>query len=119
MLMIAELNTKTLNAETLKTIRKQARLDQKGFAKLSNNSRETVIKFEKSGKVSEGAKRGLAEALRLIAALSEIMETENIAAWLTTPNKNYRDTPPLDLIADGRSDIIWGIIERARQGSFA
>ena len=117
--MIAQFDTKTLSAEKLKTIRKQARLDQKGFAKLSNNSRETVIKFEKTGKVSAGAKRGLAEALRLIAALSEIMEAENIAGWLTTPNKNYRDKSPLDLIVEGRSDIIWSMIERARQGSFA
>lgn len=117
--MIAEFSTKTLDAGKLRTIRKQARLDQKGFAKLSNNSRETVIKFEKSGKVSEGAKRGLAEALRLISALSEIMETENIAGWLTTPNENYAGKAPLDLIAEGRSDIVWGIIERARQGSLA
>ncbi len=47
------------------------------------------------------------------------METENVASWLTTPNKNYRDKSPLDLIAEGRSDIIWSIIERARQGSFS
>lgn len=118
-LVIAEHSIRTLSGEKLKALRKQTHLDQRGFAKLSNNSRETVIKFEKRGKVSSGAKRGITEATRLILALSKIMEPENIANWLTKPNRNYQNKSPMDLIEEGRSDIIWGIIERARQGSFS
>ncbi|MCH6256448.1 hypothetical protein MLD52_07805 [Puniceicoccaceae bacterium K14] len=117
--MVADLDTTTLNAKALKTIRKAVHLDQRGFARLSNNSRETVIKFEKSGTVSQGAKRNLAEAVRLLAGLSDIMEQKNISLWLTTPNRNYQNKSPLELIEAGRSDIIWSIIERARQSSFA
>ena len=59
------------------------------------------------------------EAAMLLKGLAEIMEPENVSEWLATPNKNYRNKSPLDLIGSGRSDIIWSMIERARQGSFA
>ena len=117
--MIAELDPQTLKGADLKALRKQTHLDQRGFATLSNNSRETLIKFEKSGKVSAAAKRGIIEAVTLIIGLSDIMELENIATWLKTPNRGLRNKKPLDIIKEGRSDIIWNMIERARQGSFA
>ncbi|MBD5778784.1 DUF2384 domain-containing protein [Pelagicoccus sp. NFK12] len=117
--MISELDTKPLNAATLKELRKTVQLNQQKFAKLSNNSRETLITFEKTGRVSKGAKRGITEAVRLIEALSEIIEPKNIASWLTTTNPNLRNKSPLDLIEEGRVDIIWSIIEETRQGTFA
>ena len=47
------------------------------------------------------------------------MEPKNIASWLTTTNPNLRNKAPLDLIEEGRVDIIWSIIEETRQGTFA
>ena len=117
--MIAEIDIKSLNAKKLKDLRKKTHLDQRRFASLSNNSRETLIKFERTGRVSAAAKRGIVEAATLVVGLSNIMEFGNIAAWLNTPNKGLRNKEPLELIKEGRSDIIWGIIERTRQGSFA
>ncbi|MBK1878783.1 antitoxin Xre/MbcA/ParS toxin-binding domain-containing protein [Pelagicoccus mobilis] len=117
--MIADLDTRKLNATKLKALRKSTSLDQRGFATLSNNSRETVIKFEKTGKVSAPAKRGIVEAVRLVQGLAEIMEPENIATWLKEPNPGLRNKSPIDIIQEGRVDIIWTIIEETRQGTFA
>lgn len=117
--MSADFDTAKLNAAKLKELRKSASLDQRGFATLGNNSRETVIRFEKTGKVSAPAKRGMVEAVRLVQGLAEIMEPQNIATWLKAPNPGLRNQSPLDLIKEGRSDIIWTIIEQTRQGTFA
>lgn len=117
--MTIQLQDKPISAKSIKELRKTVKLTQPKFAKLSNNSRETLITFEKSGRISKGAKRGITEAVQLLQALSEIMEPRNISSWLTTTNPNFRNKSPLDLIEEGRVDIIWSIIEETRQGAFA
>lgn len=90
---MVDFNVNTPNAAKLKELRKQAHLDQRGFATLSNNSRETIIKFAKDGKVSDAAGRSIAKAARLMLALSQTMESSHNADWLRTPDPK-KDTEP-------------------------
>ncbi len=109
-----------LDGDTLKALRHETHINQQRFATLSGNSRETLINFERrKKKISESAKRRIKEAACLILALSEIMDATSIAKWLEEPNPGLREKSPMQLIKEGRVDIIWGIIESTKQGSFA
>ena len=108
-----------LTAEKLKALRAETGLNQQRFAILSNNSRETLINYEKRKNISKGARRGIIEAAHLIINLSAIMEPINISNWLVAKNEGLQGKSPIDLIKEGRVDIIWSIIEETRRGTFA
>ena len=58
------------------------------------------------------------DIITVTLGLVEVMRLEDIMPWLNKPNPNYENKTPLQLMEDGRIDIIHSMIERAKQGTF-
>ena len=62
--------------------------------------------------------RKLNEARRLIVGLAEIMEPENIASWLETPNEWFAGKTPLRALDEGKIDKVWELIFHTKEGGY-
>jgi DNA-binding transcriptional regulator YiaG len=80
-------------------LRKLLRLSQEDFARLLDVTLRTVVRWEVGAAVPNPATREKLEyLLRLAHQLENVIDPEHIARWLTTPNPEFLDQPPLDLV---------------------
>lgn len=56
------------------------------------------------------------EVERLRKALSEIIDPDNIAAWMAQPNDAFDGSTPLQVVERGESDRLWQMIYAVRTG---
>lgn len=87
------------------------------YATLSDCSERTLATIEKRRRLALNKERALNEARRLVLALAEIMEPENIGNWLEQKNEWFGKTP-LQVIEDGKVDQIWEMIYHTKEGGF-
>jgi len=85
-------------------------------ARVLGVSQKTVTELRQGKTRSETTKRRLAEIERLLAALSELMDRESIADWLITPNEEFENLKPVEVIERGQVDRIWQMIYALRSG---
>jgi transcriptional regulator with XRE-family HTH domain len=94
------------------------RLSQEDFARLLDVRVRTVARWEVGDAEPNPATREkLRYLLQLAQTLAHVMDRGHIAQWLTTPNPEFLNQPPLDLVQSmyGRG-VLEIEIERAGWG---
>ena len=80
-------------------LRRLLRLTQEDFARLLDVRVRTVVRWEVGATRPNPATREKLEyLLRLSKTLGKLIGRQHIAQWLTTPNPELLDQPPLDLV---------------------
>ena len=80
-------------------LRKLLQLTQEDYARLLDVRVRTVVRWEVGAtKPSPATKEKLEYLLRLSKTLGKLIEKKRIAQWLTTPNPEFLNQPPLDLV---------------------
>jgi DNA-binding transcriptional regulator YiaG len=93
-------------------------IPQEEFARLLGVSTRTVARWESEGvKPTPEIRDQLDFLLELSRRLDELIEREHITDWLTTPNPEFLNQPPVDLVQSkyGRR-VLEQEIERAEWG---
>jgi transcriptional regulator with XRE-family HTH domain len=99
-------------------LRSLLRLSQEDFARLLGVRVRTVARWEVGAAEPNPATRErLQYLLRLARKLEKQIDRGHIAQWLTTPNPEFLDQPPLDLVQSryGRR-VLEDEIERSEWG---
>jgi transcriptional regulator with XRE-family HTH domain len=99
-------------------LRKLLRLSQEDFARLLDVRVRTVARWEVGeAEPNPATREKLQYLVRLAKTLENVMDRGHIAQWLTTPNPEFLDQPPLDLVQSqyGRR-VLETEIERAEWG---
>lgn len=100
------------------TLRRFLQLTQEDYARLLDVRVRTVIRWEVGATEPNPATREKLEyLLRLSKSLGKLIERKRIAQWLTTPNPEFLDQPPLDLVQSqyGRR-VLEDEVERSEWG---
>jgi DNA-binding transcriptional regulator YiaG len=93
-------------------------IPQEEFARLLGVSTRTVARWESEGvKPTPDIREQLDFLLKLSRRLDELIERKHITDWLTTPNPEFLNQPPVDLVQSkyGRR-VLEQEIERAEWG---
>jgi len=93
-------------------------IPQEEFARLLGVSTRTVARWESEGvKPTPDIRDQLDFLLKLSRRLDELIEREHIKDWLITPNPEFLNQPPVDLVQSkyGRQ-VLEQEIERAEWG---
>lgn len=95
----------------IRAIRENYDLNRPDFASLLGCSDRTLAKWE-GGKEEPGrvAQRRYEELRRLHEGLATIMKIEAIPVWLRKKNAAFENQAPLDVIRQGRNDLLWQMI---------
>src|SRR5688572_25763761 len=107
------------NGPALFAWRRSVGLNRGTFARLANFSERTLATYEKHSKFPASVRGQVTEAVRLVKALLEIIPSEELSKWMSTPNPGFGGRKPWTLIQAGERDIIWEMIHQTRQGAFA
>ncbi|MGA0900603.1 MAG: antitoxin Xre/MbcA/ParS toxin-binding domain-containing protein [Luteolibacter sp.] len=87
---------------------------------MADCSERKLATYEKSPSIPANGLRRIRETVRLIQALQELAgEHEALKEWLHKPNKAFHKRSPIELITQGESDILWGMVHQLRYGAFA
>ncbi|MCH7226150.1 MbcA/ParS/Xre antitoxin family protein [Haloferula sp. A504] len=90
------------------------------FAKMADFSERKLATYEKALTIPQPVRRPIKETVRLIQALRELADDDaTLRDWLERPNPAFGKRPPLKLITDGESDVIWQMVHQIRQGAFS
>jgi uncharacterized protein (DUF2384 family) len=90
------------------------------FAKMADFSERKLATYEKAATIPRSVRRPIKETVRLIQALRELAgDDAALKDWLRRPNPAFGKRSPLELIANGESDVIWRMVHQIRQGAFA
>ncbi len=74
-------------------------ISQEGLARLMRVSVRTVARWESgSGNPSPAMLRRLEYLLKLVKRVGDIVGLDKTVAWLETPNSEFLNQPPIDLI---------------------
>ena len=100
-------------------LRQFLKITQETFARLIGVSLRSVARWEKGEVQPDPEKREKLDFLLTISKrLEELMDREHITDWLTTPNPEFLNKPPMDLIQSKYSRLVleqeldraeWGI----------
>src|SRR5256885_2053791 len=80
-----------LRRSHVKDFREAAGISQHTLARLTGFSLRAIADWESGKPLSEPARQKMAELKRLVEGLTQIMKTEQIPTWLTTPNAAFGD----------------------------
>jgi len=81
------------------TLRRLLQLSQEDYARLLDVTVRTVVRWEVGAtEPNPATKEKLEYLLRLSKSLGKLIERKHIAQWLKTPNPEFLNQPPLDLI---------------------
>jgi DNA-binding transcriptional regulator YiaG len=91
-------------------------LKREELARLTGFSLRALAEWS-TGKLPSGpAERRLRETSRLLEALSEIVDPEEIPRWLHKRNAAFENMTPLQVIEVGEIDRIWGMVQETGSG---
>ena len=80
-------------------LRRLLQLTQEDYARLLDVRVRTVVRWEVGAtEPNPATKERLEYLLRLSKSLGKLIEKKRIAQWLTTPNPEFLNQPPLDLV---------------------
>jgi DNA-binding transcriptional regulator YiaG len=94
---------------TLKQIRESISLTQPELARLLGLSTRWVAMQEASS-ADAFRDRKVAEVVRLLEALSQVVQPRSIRAWLDTPNPAFDGLKPVEVIERGEIDRVWRMV---------
>jgi len=117
--MTIELRKPIRSGPALKSWRRQIGITRPVYATLSNCSERTLATQEGKPRLSLESTRNINETRRLLIALCDIMEPENITTWLNEKNEWFEGHPPIKIIRQGKIDKIWEMIYHTREGGYA
>lgn len=60
----------------------------------------------------------MSEREQIFIAMTDVMHPAYIDHWLHMENPTLSYFTPSDLIRNGRSDLVWGLIESLKSGAF-
>lgn len=101
----------------VKIVRSKLGLKQTQMSRILGISARKLSELESQSKDPRPeTNRRLTEVDRLRKGLEEIMDAENIAPWMETPNNAFDGSTPLQLIERGEIDRIWQMIFAVRTG---
>jgi hypothetical protein len=60
----------------------------------------------------------LNETRHLLEGLCDIMEPNNVAAWMEQPSDWFAGRTPNQAVKDGKIDKVWELIYHTREGGF-
>ena len=80
-------------------LRRLLQLTQEDYARLLDVRVRTVVRWEVGAtEPSPAIKERLEYLFRLSKSLEKLIDRKRIAQWLTTPNPEFLNQPPLDLV---------------------
>jgi transcriptional regulator with XRE-family HTH domain len=94
---------------TLKQIRESISLTQPELARLLGLSTRWIAAQECSS-ADALRDRKVAEAVRLLDALSRVVQPRSIRAWLDKPNAAFDGLKPIEVIERGEIDRVWRMV---------
>jgi hypothetical protein len=101
----------------IKKLRDELQVPRKIFCRLLPVSERLLADLETDKRIpSETVKREFNELKRLIVGLRGIMDAEDLAEWLDTPNEAFGELKPLEVIERGEVDRIWRMIYYIESG---
>jgi hypothetical protein len=86
------------------------------FGRIVNVSERTLAKVESRSEEVEKLKRPYNEVYRLYRALSEVVDTDSLPTWFSSPNKAFDGLKPIEVIERGEIDRIWDMVYQLRSG---
>ena len=101
---------------TMVELRSRLGLSRDVFARLLPVSTRSLATIESGEKPSDSVRRRMTELRRIVDALAEVMVSEAIGDWITTPNDAFDGLKPLEVIERGEVDRIWQMIFLLRSG---
>lgn len=104
-------------ASRVKKVRTKYGLKQSQMSRLLGISARKLSELESQPKEPRlETKRRLTEVDRLRKAMSEIIDPEDIAAWMEEPNDAFDGSTPLQVVERGEIDRLWQMIYVVRTG---
>lgn len=97
-------------------LRARLQLTQAQFAPMLGVSIRTLAALEAGADPSEAVQRRRVELDRLSAALSEVLDSNAIGAWLLRANVAFGGSRPLELVVRGEVDRLWAMVYELRAG---
>jgi transcriptional regulator with XRE-family HTH domain len=94
---------------SLKQIRESIGLTQPELARLLGLSTRWVAMQETSS-ADALRDRKVAEIVRLLEALSQVVQPSSIRAWLSDPNPAFDGLKPVEVIERGEIDRVWRMV---------
>ena len=101
---------------TMLELRSRLGLSRDVFARLLPVSTRSLATIESGEKPSDAVRRRMTELRRIVDALEEVMVSEAIGEWMTTPNDAFDGFKPLEVMERGEVDRIWQMIFLLRSG---
>ena len=101
---------------TMLELRSRLGLSRDVFSRLLPVSTRSLATIESGEKPSGAVRRRMTELRRIVDALEEVMVSEAIGEWMTTPNDAFDGFKPLEVIERGEVDRIWQMIFLLRSG---
>jgi transcriptional regulator with XRE-family HTH domain len=96
-------------ARSLKQIRESIGLTQPELARLLGLSTRWVA-MQEASPTDALRDRKVAEVVRLLEALSQVVQPGSIRAWLGDPNPAFDGFKPVEVIERGEIDRIWRMV---------
>jgi transcriptional regulator with XRE-family HTH domain len=100
---------------TLKEIREGMGLTQPELARLMGLSTRWVAAQE-AAPVNPTADRRVAEVVRLLDSLTQVVQPAAIRGWLATPNPAFGGLKPIEVVERGEIDRLWQMIYYMESG---
>ena len=95
---------------TMLELRSRLGLSRDVFARLLPVSTRSLATIESGEKPSDAVRRRMTELRRIVDALAEVMVSEAIGEWMTTPNDAFDGFKPLEVMERGEVDRICQMI---------
>jgi transcriptional regulator with XRE-family HTH domain len=94
---------------SLKQIRESIRLTQPEMARLLGLSTRWVA-MQETSPADALQDRKVAEVVRLLDSLSQVVQPASIRTWLGSPNPAFEGLKPVEVIERGEIDRLWRMI---------
>jgi len=116
--VLKELHAPIKSGRKLMQWRRTIGITRPVFAVLSSCSERSVATQEKKSRLSLPKERKLNEAHRLLLGLCEIMDPENVSAWLNEPNEWFDNQTPMAVIKQGKIDKVWELVYHTKAAGY-
>lgn len=103
----------------VEALRRKLEITQRDMARLLGITERTLIDLEQGRPLSTSISRRVTEIERLTRELAKVVRQQRIGSWLSEPNDAFDENAPTDLIASGKSDLLWQMIFELRSGAGA